>query len=361
MSDRLARARKALTDLEGDGLVVASPAQRCYLTGFSGGIGSPYSTDIALIGPDTLDLVVAPIHVGWATAEAVPEAQVRGSAPSWIEAVTETVRARGWRSLLIDDEVLPHATARRLAESLTEAVPLKPLGTALASLRTRKDATEIEAIAESTAVTDRAFTAFAERARPGTTEREAARMVSGLLLEQGADGLAFEVIVASGPNAANPHHRPSDRPLQEGETIIVDMGGRRSRYCSDLTRTLWLGEPSEQFVTVYNAVLSVQRTAIELIEPGRPAREVAKAAFDVLRAAGLGEPAHGLGHGLGLEIHEHPALRESSEDVLEVGQLFSVEPGVYDPAWGGIRIEDVVVVTETGCRDLTTAPTYAFD
>ena len=146
--------------------------------------------------------------------------------------------------------------------------------------------------------------------------------------------------------------------LIAGDPVVIDLGCRLDRYCSDLTRTLSVGPPTDRFVTLYNATLASRDAAVALIEPGRPANDVAKAATDVIRSLGLGDLLmHGLGHGVGLQIHEAPALNETSEDILEVGNVFSVEPGLYDPTWGGIRTEDVVVVSGDGCATITTAPT----
>jgi Xaa-Pro aminopeptidase len=144
----------------------------------------------------------------------------------------------------------------------------------------------------------------------------------------------------------------------EGDPVVIDLGCRLDRYCSDLTRTLTVGSPTERFATLYNATLASRDAAVALIEPGRPAKDVAKAANDVVRELGFAELLmHGLGHGVGLQVHEAPSINETSEDILAIGNVFSVEPGLYDTAWGGIRTEDFVVVTENGCETITTAPT----
>lgn len=231
------------------------------------------------------------------------------------------------------------------------------LGLRLSSLRARKDDAELAAMRRSAILTDQVLVDVASWIDVGMTERSVARRINESFYRHGADDLAFTVIVASGPNAAKPHHQPTDRVLVEGDPVVIDLGCRVDRYCSDLTRTLSVGAPTERFVTLYNATLASRDAAVALIEPGRAAKEVATAANDVVRDMGFGDLLmHGLGHGVGLQIHESPSLNETSEDMLEVGNVFSVEPGLYDPVWGGIRIEDVVVVTEGGCEVLTTAP-----
>ena len=358
---RLDRARRAIADAGAGGLMLGSPANRFYLSGFTNALGAPYSSDIALLTRDTAALVVSPIHVGWASSEVEPEIAVHSAGQKWCEAVGARIRELDIKALLFEDDAIPYSVVSQLTTELGEGAELRPVEKALVALRGEKDGAELETISRATAITDEAFVAFSEVVRPGMTEREPAGIVQRLLLEQGGDKTAFDVIVASGPNAALPHHRPGNRELGEGEPIIIDMGCRLDGYCSDLTRTLFLGEPSEEFRDRYNVVLRAKDDAIAAIEPGRPAREVADIANAIIKEAGFGDwLAHGLGHGVGLNIHEWPSIRETSDDVLATGQVFSIEPGIYNPSWGGIRIEDVVVVTETGGRDLTAAPVYRF-
>jgi Xaa-Pro aminopeptidase len=175
------------------------------------------------------------------------------------------------------------------------------------------------------------------------------------MLEQGADGMAFTPIVASGPNAALPHVEPSTRELMLGEPIIIDMGARFAGYCSDMTRTVCLGEPGPEGQAIYDLVLRAQETCEAHIRPGMTGQQADALARDVAEAAGHGEHyLHGLGHGLGLEIHESPALSKYAEEqTLEPGMVFSIEPGIYVSGWGGVRIEDTVVLTDAGVRVLT--------
>ena len=355
-SDRHRGVIPALDELGADVAIVANPATRCYLTGFTGDLGAASTRDVVLVSRDRLILLTYPIHTGWATAESHDGVEIRGHR-DWIESASETVREAGWRSVAIDDTAMPHAGAVKLRSALPEGVVLQELGTSLSGLRARKDAAELSAMRRSAAITDEVLVEAAGWIEAGMSERAVARRINEAFYRLGADDLAFTVIVASGPNAANPHHRPTDRTLAHGDVVVIDLGCRVDSYCSDLTRTLAVGRSSGRFATLYNATLASRDAALALIAPGRPTKDIARAANDVVRDLGLGDLLmHGLGHGVGLQVHEAPAINESSDDILEVGNVFSVEPGLYDLDWGGVRTEDVVVVTEHGCETITTAP-----
>jgi Xaa-Pro aminopeptidase len=194
--------------------------------------------------------------------------------------------------------------------------------------------------------------------RPGMTEREIAWRLEVEMRQRGADALSFPIIVASGPNGAMPHHRPADRAVQAGETITIDMGCVVGGYCSDLTRTVVIGEPDPKFWEVYDLVLRAQQTCEDKLKAGMTGNAGDALARDVIAAAGHKEHfGHGTGHGVGLAIHEDPRLTYTSagEAVVEEGAVVTVEPGVYVPGWGGVRIEDMVVVGKDRCHVLTTA------
>jgi len=346
----------ALEALGADVAIVATPANRCYLTGFTGDLGAASTRDVAFIARDRTILLTYPIHTGWAASEVIERIEIRGHR-DWLASAVEVIAEQGWLTVAIDDAVMSHASAIGLRTLLPEAVTLVDLGSRLSALRVRKDDDELAAMQRSALLTDEVLFDASGWIKAGMTERSVARRINETFYRLGADDLAFTVIVASGPNAAKPHHRPTDRVLVAGDPVVIDLGCRLDRYCSDLTRTLSVGPPTDRFVTLYNATLASRDAAVALIEPGRPAKDVAAAANEVARKLGFGDLLmHGLGHGVGLQIHEAPAIHETSEDVLEVGMVFSVEPGLYDPAWGGIRIEDVVVVTEAGHEVITSAP-----
>ena len=215
------------------------------------------------------------------------------------------------------------------------------------ALRAVKDAAELEAIRRAGEITSQAYARFAEERFVGRSERELAWQLDGLFRELGAEGPAFETIVASGPNAARPHARPTDREVEAGETVVIDAGATVDGYCADCTRTFATGPLSDQLKEAYAATLEGQLAGLEAARAGVTGVDADAAARAEIEAAGLGEKfGHGLGHGVGLEVHEAPRLSRESSDTLAAGNVVTVEPGVYLEGLGGIRIEDLVVVTE---------------
>lgn len=227
------------------------------------------------------------------------------------------------------------------------------------SLRWVKSSAEIEKIRTAAALTDQTMAQVPRLARPGISERGLAWELEKFMRESGAEATAFTLIVASGPNSARPHHRPGERLLQVGDVIIVDMGAQSSGYKSDLTRTFYLGnEPTELFWEVYNLVLAAQTAAINNLRPGLTGKEADALARNVIVAAGHEDHfGHGLGHGVGLDIHEGPQMSVRAEKtILEAGMVTTIEPGVYIPGWGGVRLEDLTQLTETGVELLSHSP-----
>jgi Xaa-Pro aminopeptidase len=209
-------------------------------------------------------------------------------------------------------------------------------------------------------LTAEAVTAI-ESVRSGIAEREVAAAIEMALRRAGYERAAFDTIVASGPNSALPHYRAGDRVLHAGDLVVLDFGGVLDGYCSDLTRTVSVGNPSPEAVRLHAAVLDAQAAAIDAVKPGVTTADVDGAARQVLVAHGLGEAfGHGTGHGLGLDVHEEPRVSKPRSDIaperLEAGMVFTIEPGAYVPGFGGVRIEDDVLVTETGCEVLTSVP-----
>ena len=208
-------------------------------------------------------------------------------------------------------------------------------------------------------ITDEAMETVTAQLKPGMTELHIAALLDQTMRDLGADGPGFGTIVASGPHAARPHHEPSSREIVEGEPIIIDMGARVRGYNADLTRTVWVGEPTAQLRTIYTTVLAANRAAIAGIRAGMTGGEADALARTVIKDAGYGDRfTHSLGHGLGIKVHEAPSLREGNTDPLVVGQVVTIEPGIYLPEWGGVRIEDVVVIESDGARVLTNAPIW---
>ena len=223
-------------------------------------------------------------------------------------------------------------------------------------LRTRKDDAEKEALQRAIRVTDEAFEEVRASLEPGQTEREVALRIEWAFRQRGAEGEAFESIVAAGPNGAMAHHRPSEAVLREGEPIVIDIGARVGGYNADLTRTVVLGQPDDTFKRIYDIVLAAQETAIATIESGITGDAADALARTVIEQAGHGDDfGHALGHGVGLAVHEGPRVGRGAPDVLEDGMIFTVEPGIYITGWGGVRIEDVVELRDGKCVTLSSA------
>lgn len=235
-------------------------------------------------------------------------------------------------------------------------VELVAVGDPVGRLRWVKDPEELEMLGEAQACTDRAFEDILDILAVGMTERQVSLELEQALRRAGADALSFESIVAFGEQAAEPHHQPSHRVLEEGDVIKLDFGGLRGGYHADMTRTIAFGSPPPELRKIHDIVREAQQAGIDAVRPGATGGEVDAAARKVVEDAGYGPRfPHGLGHGVGLEIHEGPNFARSGEDMIPVGAVMTVEPGIYVPGLGGARIEDMVEVVEEGCRVIGTS------
>lgn len=347
--ERLTQIREAFTEWEVEGVLLGSAANRRWLSGFTGSAGWLLIT--------TSDAHLATDSRYWTQAET--------EAPAFsLFRLTQNVRLEDFVKRLSGATIGVEANHLTLADfdRLKDVDDLKwrPLSETIEAMRAVKSPAEIRSIRAAAAITDQVMAQVNQLARPGQTEAELAWELEKRLREDGADAMAFPVIVASGPNAARPHHTPGQRPLQEGDAIIVDMGAALNGYMSDLTRSFFLGnEPSPQYQKIYDIVLTAQQKALDGLRPGASTRDVDALARDAIAAAGHEEHfGHGLGHGVGLEVHEEPRLspREQYDLPLQSGMITTVEPGVYVPGWGGVRIEDLVLVTDDGCESLSRCP-----
>jgi Xaa-Pro aminopeptidase len=258
------------------------------------------------------------------------------------------------RRVAFEADALTYANYEFLRDGGIELVPKRGL---VESLRVVKDPEELEAIRQATEVTNKAYEALVEEPFVGRMEKELVWRMTQLFHEFGADDVAFPVDIAAGPTAASPHAEPGERVVQEGDLVLVDAGAKLDGYCSDCTRTFAVGEVSESLRDAYEVVREAQEAGVEAVQAGASGRDVDAAARAVITDAGYGENfGHGLGHGVGLLVHEAPVLRPESEDVLADGHVVTVEPGIYLSGVAGIRIEDLVVVTEDGCEVLTSFP-----
>ena len=365
-AQRLERVRAALDEDWLDGLYVASPvddvnhrhsANRRYLTGFSG------STGYAAISPTKALLAVDARYTAQARREAEPRGftifDTKGPQAAWLPEFIAAAGLAGKRVGLSRSDLSygDFLTLREAVERMpdTDRPDLVPAPPIVERLRARKDAEELALLEEAIAIAERAFLDVTATVEPGVTERSFAAALDAAVKEHGARGLSFEPIVAGGERGAMPHADLSDRPFGAGEPIIVDWGAELSGYCSDLTRTFFLGPEPERFRGVYEVVREAQQAAIERVEAGMTGADAHALAASVIEEHGYGDAfSHGLGHGVGLDVHDYPPyLGPTSEDVLEDGMVFTIEPGIYLPGWGGVRIEDIVTLEDGRARQLS--------
>ena len=269
--------------------------------------------------------------------------------------INGAIEALGAKVLGIEEQYLTYAEFLRYEKTLQ--AKLVPCQSEISRFREVKESWEIDYMIQAQEITDKAFAEICKILRPGMTEREAAAELIHCLLMNGSEGLAFDPIVVSGPNTSKPHGVPGDRVLQYGDFITMDFGARVAGYCADMTRTVALGFVSEEMSRVYDIVLKAQESAIAMTKAGRTGQEVDAAARSVIEEAGFGPYfGHGYGHGLGIEVHEAPNCNHANAAPLVAGNVCSAEPGIYIPGKFGVRIEDVVVLTEEGCLDITKSP-----
>lgn len=259
--------------------------------------------------------------------------------------------------VVVDEATISVRNHGKLATALADEVELVAAANPLTDLRRVKDAAEIERIAAAAALTDGVYAWIEERGLVGRTERDVALAAERRMRELGAEAPSFPTIVAAGPNGSLIHAVPGEREIGRGEYVVIDMGAIVDGYCSDCTRTLVEGEPDPAQREVYELVVAAQAAALAAIRAGASGREVDAVARALIDSAGHGERfGHGLGHGVGIEVHEPPRLSKRSEDELLAGDVVTVEPGIYAPGEFGVRIEDLVVVTADGHRNLSTRP-----
>nr|WP_122013514.1 Xaa-Pro peptidase family protein [Maliibacterium massiliense] len=268
------------------------------------------------------------------------------------------VEEAGARRVGFEDDVWTVAQHARLAACLPEGAVLCGVGDAFTRMRMVKDEQELSCIARAARIADEAFAHILTFIRPGVTERAVALELDAFMQRQGASGSSFGTIVASGPNAAMPHAVPGERALRAGDVVTMDFGCVYEGYCSDMTRTIAIGAISPVLKDIYNLVLFAQLSVLAALAPGKTGRQMDAVARGIIADAGHAEHfGHGLGHGVGLQIHELPRLSQVQGDiVLAPGHVVTVEPGVYLPDAGGVRIEDLCVITTDGARTLSAAP-----
>lgn len=366
MTSRVEKLRARLAEHDLDAALISNPQNRRYLSGFTGSAGwLLISREEAIIATDSRYYEQATLQApGFTLHRAANTTETRmGSAEGWLAPLLASQAGRKVGFEAGDVTFSTYKTLKKLTQDLPEGERPQLVATQnlVESLRITKEPEEVAAIQAAVDLGDAAFEAVAERVEPGWTERQVAWEIEKHIREHGGDGLSFDTIVAGGPWGAMPHAYPRDRALEAGEGIVIDMGVKLNGYMSDLTRTIFLGAPDDQFKKIYDIVLAAQCTAEELVRPGMTGEEAHNLALRVIEAAGYGDHfGHGLGHGVGLEVHEAPRLARTSQDKLADGMVFTVEPGIYITGWGGVRIEDMVVMEQGRARVMTRAPKLRF-
>ena len=354
MKARLDKIKAKFDEAGVDCLMISSEENRRYLSGFTGSAGSLFITATdAVLATDFRYIEQA--------GQQCPDFRVHRMMGG-VDWLTGLLGELGIHRLGFESQHVTVASHSGIQKAISDSDPsldvtLVSTSGLVEELRSVKDANELAVLTKAIEIADEAFAQVAPTIRPGHTEIEVAWMLEKAMRELGAEAISFETIVAAGPNAALPHHRPADVPILEGQPLIIDMGAKYQGYCSDLSRTICLGSYDDTFRKVYDTVLGAQLTAIATVEKGMTAGDCDGLARAVIDEAGYGETfGHSLGHGVGLAVHELPGVGPRSTMILEDNMPFTVEPGIYITGWGGVRIEDIVVLEDGRARVISKAP-----
>lgn len=353
MKERVTRLAAQLPQHELDAILISGPKNRRYLSGFTGSAG------YLLVTPHRQALFTDSRYTEQAASQS-PHFEVirmeRGF--SWL---LDTLKETGVRRVGFESDEMTVASYNRMLDAIKEEESLEGASLIATSgitdeLRAIKDQEELAQLQKAIDASDRAMEAVCPTIEAGMTEKEVAWRMEAAMREFGADNLSFDTIVAAGPNGAMVHHRADNTAIRAGEPVVIDMGAQVNGYCSDITRTVVVGEPDEMFRKVYNIVLGAQLTAINTVRPGLTGEECDALSRDVIAEAGYGDNfGHSLGHGVGLAVHENPRVGPHADNELKPDMVFTVEPGIYITGWGGVRIEDIVALGEDGATVLSKA------
>jgi Xaa-Pro aminopeptidase len=354
------RLRTRLQEEAFDTLMVLEGQNRRYLTGFTGEDGQFDETAGALFITSEQQLLATDSRYETQAGLEAPDLEIYVYKKSLASSLPEILRMLGTKRLGFESTRLSYLQFQKFEQHLEKEAPpvvIVPTENLVEELRMIKEPQEIEAIKASLALAESVFETVVNALSSGTTEKELAWALEKGLREAGADSVAFPPIVASGPNASMPHAVPTDRPVGRSEPVLFDWGARLNGYCSDTSRTIVLGRSDDTFDRVYQVVKDAQSMATDAIRPGVSTQDVDQIAREHIAAKGFKDRfGHALGHGVGLATHESPRLSPSQSMNLEVGMVTTVEPGIYIPGWGGVRLENMVVVAADGAVALNTLP-----
>lgn len=368
ISKRLKNIRNYLEEKGLECFMVSQADNRRYLSGFTGSAGALFvSRQRAILATDFRYVEQSKIQ-----APLFEIVMTKGDTANWLPGLVSSLNIN---SMGFEAEDIPYASVIQIVDAMSKGygeVNIKGEGTnsyielvdsktegrsfkivptqaVIVGIRAKKDSHEMKLIRQAVSLTDEAFAHLPGFLRPGLSEKAVAWELEKFMRDKGSESMPFDIIVASGPNAALPHHHPSERLIQAGEPIIVDMGAKIDGYASDLTRTFCMGTPDETYKKVYGITLLAQQNAIDNVKSGTTGGQVDALARSIIEEAGYGDKfGHGLGHGVGGAVHEDPRLGPGAQSPVETDMAFTIEPGIYLPGWGGVRIEDDVYLTTDG-------------
>ena len=339
---RVAALRRRLAELQLDGLIVSTAENVRYLSGFTGSLG------YLLIGPDSAEIIGDSRYWIQMEAEAPAFSLVRaGASQGLLALMAERISKLAWRRTGFESQNMTVDQHERIGAALPEGSLLVPTQGLVEQIRVRKTPEEVDLLRTVAGIAGRAFDRVCRAIRPGMRERDVAFLLEQTFRELGADGPSFDTIVAAGERGALPHGRASERVIDRGDMVVIDFGARAGGYNSDTTRTVVVGEPTSEQHRVIEAVRRAQSESMALMRPGATAAAIDRRARETL-AEEANAFGHGLGHGIGLMVHERPFLSPSDQTPLEPGMVITNEPGIYIPDWGGVRLEEMVLITENG-------------
>lgn len=352
MNERVNRLRSHLADQKLDAMLVSQPENRRYISGFTGSSGAVLITSREAL------FITDFRYIDQATEQCVGFEVVNQSG-SFLDTLTARLQSAGVKTLAFEQDYLTYGevASYRVLEKQVTGLKLVPVSNVVETLRILKDQSEVALMQKAADIADAAFEHILGFVRPGLTEQEVALELETFMRRQGATGPSFETIIASGWRSSLPHGVASAKVLEAGDFVKFDFGAVYEGYCSDITRTVVLGEPSERQKEIYSIVLEAQLRALDAAKPGLTGKELDAVARDFIASKGYGENfGHSLGHGLGLAVHESPRVSVLGDTRLQSGMVITIEPGIYISKWGGVRIEDDILLVDGGKRIFNHAP-----
>tara|TARA_B100000941_G_scaffold272511_1_gene232070 strand:+ start:4536 stop:5603 length:1068 start_codon:yes stop_codon:yes gene_type:complete len=346
--NRINELRRMFSKTNIDTVFISNKDNIRYYSGFTG-------TFAFLLISDSKSLIITDSRYISRAQEECPDYEIYQlkSGDNWIENSTKKINSKiiGFEGNHVSVNML-----NQLKERSNKDLAWQDFSEQITKNRTIKSKSEVVKIEEAISISDRAFNTISKKIKVGMTEKEIAWDIEKEIRVLGAESISFDTIVASGINGSKPHHSPTDKKITNGEAITIDMGAKYKGYCSDLTRTIFIGEPDKKFKKVYKTVLRSQLIAIETAKADMTGEEIDKISRDIITNEGYGEYfGHSLGHGVGLEIHENPGVGPNSKNKILAGMVYTIEPGIYIDGWGGIRIEDMVLMSDNGNKLLSHA------